>query len=208
MKLLTKIITALFTLIAASSLNAAMVTINNHSFENGANIPAVGDWNNNDPEDWIVDESGGQIGMQADTVPDPNIDGAVFSFVQGDTSSLIQEILTGPGSSVATGGVFTLTVAAVNQNASPSFDFDIQDFGGNSLIGGPVNTAVAGGWTDYVAMGTVDTAGGTVQLVLNSNGPQIRLDNVRLDYVAPVPEPSSTALLGLGGLALILRRKK
>jgi hypothetical protein len=32
-------------------------------------------------------------------------------------------------------------------------------------------------------------------------------DEVRLD-IAAVPEPSTTALLGLGGLALILRRRK
>jgi len=39
------------------------------------------------------------------------------------------------------------------------------------------------------------------------NGRYARVDNVYLD-VTTVPEPSSTALLGLGGLALILRRRK
>jgi len=37
-----------------------------------------------------------------------------------------------------------------------------------------------------------------------------QIDYIRLDEsaIAPVPEPSSAALLGLGGLALILRRRK
>jgi len=44
-------------------------------------------------------------------------------------------------------------------------------------------------------------------LFLNSAGTQTLFDNVRLDIVA-VPEPSSAALLGLGGLSLIFRRRK
>ena len=43
----------------------------------------------------------------------------------------------------------------------------------------------------------------------NNNAYIHRIDNVTLNgVVAAVPEPSSTALLGLGGLALMLRRKR
>ena len=43
----------------------------------------------------------------------------------------------------------------------------------------------------------------------NSNGYVHRIDNVTLNgTVAVVPEPSTTALLGLGGLAVLLRRKR
>lgn len=41
----------------------------------------------------------------------------------------------------------------------------------------------------------------------SGNFQQMSFDNVKLDF-APVPEPSSTALLGLGGLALILHRRR
>ena len=44
-------------------------------------------------------------------------------------------------------------------------------------------------------------------LFLNSVGTQTLFDNVRLDIVA-VPEPGSLALLSLGGLALLRRRRK
>lgn len=37
---------------------------------------------------------------------------------------------------------------------------------------------------------------------------EFALDDVVIGAAAPVPEPSSTALLGLGGLALILRRRR
>jgi hypothetical protein len=33
-------------------------------------------------------------------------------------------------------------------------------------------------------------------------------DDMRFDNVSVVPEPSTTALIGLGGLALILRRRR
>jgi hypothetical protein len=49
--------------------------------------------------------------------------------------------------------------------------------------------------------------GQDIQIRLSATDIQPQFDNVNLDFVA-VPEPSTTALLGLGGLALILRRRK
>ena len=46
-----------------------------------------------------------------------------------------------------------------------------------------------------------------VTLVDGAGSSNLALDTISLDYTA-VPEPSSAALLGLGGLALILRRRK
>lgn len=43
--------------------------------------------------------------------------------------------------------------------------------------------------------------------IVQGAGQYPEVDNFRLDLVS-VPEPSSTALLGLGGLALIMRRRK
>jgi len=52
----------------------------------------------------------------------------------------------------------------------------------------------------YLADGTTDTATITID-----NSGQV---NALTVSIIPVPEPSSTTLLGLGGLALILRRRK
>ena len=58
---------------------------------------------------------------------------------------------------------------------------------------------------------TYSTSGGAevgqeIRLVfIPTSGNQVGIDNISLDAV---PEPTTTALLGLGGLALILRRRK
>ena len=41
----------------------------------------------------------------------------------------------------------------------------------------------------------------------NVSGVKLYFDDIKID-ASPVPEPSSTALLGLGGFALLLRRRK
>ncbi len=55
-------------------------------------------------------------------------------------------------------------------------------------------------------------AGGNLEIRIafddaDGSNPFVGIDNVGVE-TAPVPEPSSAALLGLGGLALILRRRK
>ena len=56
-----------------------------------------------------------------------------------------------------------------------------------------------------------DTGVRYIQLAFDgdeTSGDKWGLTEMRIDGTAVVPEPSSTALLGLGGLALILRRRK
>lgn len=58
----------------------------------------------------------------------------------------------------------------------------------------------------------VESAGQTLLLTVgdsSSNDSQFAITGIQYDNdVFAVPEPSSTALLGLGGLALLLRRRK
>lgn len=202
------IITSALILGSAVASQAATVTINNHSFENGTNLPNEDGWTNNDPEDWTTT---GTVGLQDVTTSAPaGIDGHVVVFLQ--TGELLQNITTSiSGGMISAGDVFTLTLAATNQNGGPTFDFDIQNTAGTSLIGGAITSSpnAPGGniYGDIVVTGTVDTASSDIVISIGASTGQIRVDNIQLDLTA-VPEPSSAALLGLGGLALILRRRK
>jgi hypothetical protein len=62
-------------------------------------------------------------------------------------------------------------------------------------------------WTIDASAFTEGTEGQLLNIQLQSpnSGGSVYIDNVSLNLV---PEPSTTALLGLGGLALILRRRK
>ncbi|MFC5050428.1 PEP-CTERM sorting domain-containing protein [Rubritalea spongiae] len=64
----------------------------------------------------------------------------------------------------------------------------------------------AGGYVEFLGVET--TAPGTLTITLTDNLRQSGLAQLSLTAVTAVPEPSSAALLGLGGLALILRRNK
>ena len=80
-------------------------------------------------------------------------------------------------------------------------------------------TVAADGSYSYSINGATATTGGDFGLDLSQEyhfatyfqddvSDNFTISEVTLTALAPVPEPSSTALLGLGGLALILRRKK
>ncbi|MFC4993329.1 GntR family transcriptional regulator [Rubritalea tangerina] len=66
------------------------------------------------------------------------------------------------------------------------------------------------GWTNE-SVAIKQTGDEKVRLLLNSgatNTGGASFDDIIVNDFVAVPEPSTTALLGLGGLALILRRRK
>lgn len=79
-----------------------------------------------------------------------------------------------------------------------------QTFGNTVADGGVASAALTAGTGEFV-IGTF-TASGTTQDFVIGGGPA--QNHVNAFVVASVPEPSSAALLGLGGLALIMRRRK
>ena len=96
-------------------------------------------------------------------------------------------------------GTDGLVSTTVNQEIAPTADFQINDTDGDGIL-----------TFDFVKLGTVTVSDTNFQVRLDAVVGGTNQDFVLADAVAisHVPEPSSTALLGLGGLALILRRRK
>ena len=126
---------------------------------------------------------------------------------------------------IADGETYTLTVDVGQVDAFSGSQGTIRLFGSTGGLGiALVNTngtaelsGIAPGkgayllnqTVTYTALASGDPFAGQQigMMFTNSSGTQTLYDNVRLDIVA-VPEPSSAALLGLGGLTLIIRRRR
>ena len=77
--------------------------------------------------------------------------------------------------------------------------------------GGTAPTVTNNGYQSFFASGTAtdDFAVGTTDFTVTGGATAARVDRFDANFsFIPVPEPSSAALIGLGGLALILRRRK
>ena len=98
-------------------------------------------------------------------------------------------------SAVAVGGVFSINDVSNSKDTTP---------GVGTLVTAtftPVALTAPGTYTLQIEAGEI---GG-----VNETGNHAGIDNLSINgTVSVIPEPSSTALLSLGGLALILRRRK
>ncbi len=109
---------------------------------------------------------------------------------------------------------FTLTDLTIGN------EYELQTFFGYNLFGVRFTMNVGDGTTiQKTSSGTVENgawitgtfiADATTQIFHSSFGTDTisYLSGYQLRDISPVPEPSSTVLIGLGGLALILRRSK
>lgn len=160
-----------------------------------------------------------------------DITGSVRSFSNGSTSGMIAtsgstSLWTAEyvsSDSLLANTEYTLDVRAgnwsPNQGAGTEFTIDIgYDDGGwvslatKTFTGGTTGeiSATTNGYDETLSFTTGGTVSGSVAVRLartGTSGSWGGYDVATLDAVA-VPEPSSSALIGLGGLALILRRKK
>jgi len=109
------------------------------------------------------------------------------------------------------GGSSTVTLNFAGLTAGATYDFIAHTGraggGANATVGGETSTWVAGGGQE-LSFSQTASGTGTLSFDFTSAGNNATLNALTIADAAPIPEPSSTVLLGLGGLALILRRRK
>jgi hypothetical protein len=225
MKTTMSLAAAMGTLALATSAQAATpITVLEHSFE-GAK--ALGGWTGAGagagesvgavPSPWIVTGGQGTGWTIASQYSGGIPDGDIYAYMNaaGNTRQTLAATLQADTD-------YTLTVATGWRADLPGLGFGtypgygIELYAGTTLIASDYDT-VSGApaldsWKDATATYSYDAGdaglvGQALEIRLIGYGIQSNYDNVRLDFAA-VPEPSSAALLGLGGLALILRRRK
>lgn len=151
----------------------------------------------------------GEITTQVTGLADGNYDVWVFFWEQtvsgtqnwvidaGLTSGSLTSYSSSAGSVVGTDSITPVAASTLSFSNSPA----VLGAGGNQSMYG-INlgqVAVTGGADINVY---VDKIFG------NTSNNRTIYDGIGYELVSPIPEPSSTALLGLGGLALVLRRRR
>jgi len=196
--------------LTASSVNAA--TVGDFGFELND-----GSWT-------TVAAAGNQSGVQAH--------GSRNGYTNGPGASGPSTLHQTLSDVITDGNTYTLTIDIGQHGNFSGSEGEFFLFGSISGIGTPLSnanrTALMTGiappsgqanyihdlQVTYTALASDDPfAGQSIGIALvGTSGIQVVWDEVRLDIaavpIAAVPEPSTTALLGLGGLSLILRRRK
>ena len=167
----------------------------------------------------------GSGSIQGDPPQTGTLDGVGYSMTHGDYYQF--NYLTNLGQPYSAHLEDNVTVSLTNldawlaANGAPRYEVTVY-YAGNSDFAGwnAANSVTVGGISETI---TLDHNGSSNPVFWAANGATYQFtsdtltftDNTNLDIggisaiqITTVPEPSSTALLGLGGLALILRRRR
>lgn len=205
MKKTTKFLAVASTLLCASQ-SASAVTLAIYGFDAGA-LSATNE---------LFANSSGNLSLGTGWTPD---------ITNGNISILATDVGTNTNLSTASQISFVYTVTGLAAGETLSLDsatFDYTNFDGSARVdvvsGVPfLNETPANGDGSHTSpltpTGLVNGDMATITFALrdgsSADGLTYTLDNFELEgTITPVPEPSSAALLGISGLALVLRRRR
>ena len=185
---------------------AAPITVLNGSFEAQALPDDTDEFTNEDVTDWVGLDPDATAGNFSFGVVDPQLgnpeptDGDNWGYmVNGGLSQALS------GFSAGVGDTITVTFDALVNNGTTDLAVNFAGIGVQSVPNGDLNAATATNVSlDFIVTSAISTGDLTFQN--NGAGSQVRIDSVSVEHT-PVPEPGSLALLGLGGLAMLRRRR-
>lgn len=136
-----------------------------------------------------------------------DLDAVSQQILWGTGAGSTQPVITIVGLSDST--QYNMTVFSGNNNAAVDYTLDAQAGGtGGTNINQVIDSdAEWASGTPFTGSLTTGTGAGSDTITLTTSAGNATPWGIGIEAVS-VPEPSSTALLGLGGLALILRRRK
>jgi hypothetical protein len=198
-------------LVVASGIRASAgaITIANPSFESPVQPP--GSFNVGTVAGWTSTGDSGVfhpiIGSEFNSIPD----GLQTGYSNGGALS---QILS---TTLVTSTAYTLQVDVGKRlDCCAGFGPIIQLWAGSTLLATATNVGPTAGnflteTLSYTSTSSDPQAGQALRIVLDSTGGQTDFDNVRLDgtavTISPTPEPASIALLGVGIVALLVRKR-
>jgi hypothetical protein len=185
---------------------ATPITVLNPIFEADALADDTDDFTNESVTDWVGLDPDATAGNFSFGVVDPQLgnpeptDGENWGYmVNGGLSQTLSAFSAGVGDTI------TVTFDAIINNGTTDLVVDFAGIGAQSVPNADLNTTTATSVSlDFVVTSAITE--GLLSFQNNGAGSQVRIDAVSVE-LTPVPEPGSLALLGLGGLALLRRRR-
>ncbi len=185
--------------LAATSANAAVIFT--ETFEDND----ISGFSNDVETGWVKTSSAGLVDLDDAAQFTGTGQAAWTNGTQTTTASILSDVL-------AVGTTYTLS-SEIAKRTDLGGTATIQLLAGTTVLDEVSATPTASDFSESIQLiftpdgSHAGLIGQTLAIRIGVDSVQPAFDNVVLDATA-VPEPSSTALLGLGGLALVFRRRK